>query len=141
MRDWRYQVAYPMSFAALIVERILSNIPESDIATKMRQRYATPLPTTATFTKQNCSSTYADVVKIQEEFGFEYAAVVGSLIYLMNTYIRLNYVVRKLARFMQYPGRKHFKMLLHLLRHLQCHRCRGGLKFYSDMQSSPLINI
>jgi hypothetical protein len=29
-------------------------------------------------------------------------------------------------------------MSLHLLRHLPCHRCRGGLKFYSNMQSSPL---
>jgi hypothetical protein len=104
----------------------------------MRQRYTTPLPTTATFTKQDCSPTYSDVIKIQEEFGFEYAAVVGSLIYLMNTYVRINYAIRKLARFMQYPGRKHFKMLLHLLRHLQCHRCRGGIKFYSNMQLSPL---
>jgi hypothetical protein len=39
---------------------------------------------------------------------------------------------------MQYPGRKHFKMLLELFRHLQCHRCRGELKFYSNMESSPL---
>jgi hypothetical protein len=128
-------------FATLIVKQYLSNFPESDISTQMRQRYATPLPTTATFTKQDCSPTYSDVVKIQEEFGFEYAAVVGSLIYLMNTYVRMNYAIRKLARFMQYPGRKHYKMLLHLLRYLQCHRCRGGLKFYSNMESSPYINI
>jgi hypothetical protein len=67
-------------FAAPIVERYLSNIPESDISTQMRQRYATPLPTMATFTKQDCSPTNSDVIKIQEEFGFEYAAVVGSLI-------------------------------------------------------------
>jgi hypothetical protein len=35
-----------------------------------------------------------------------------------------NHSIRKLARFMQYPGRI---LLLHLLRHL---RLRGGIKFY-----------
>jgi hypothetical protein len=94
----------------------------------------------ATFTKQDCSPTYSDVVKIQEEFGFEYAAVVGCLTYLMNTYIRLNYVVRKLARFMQYPDRKHFKILFELFLHLQCHRCRGGLKVLFKYGIVPLIS-
>jgi hypothetical protein len=64
--------------------------------------------------------------------------VVGSLIYLMNTYTRLNRSTRKLARFMQYQGRTHFNLLLHLLRHLQCHRLRGGIKFYSDITKAPL---
>jgi hypothetical protein len=63
---------------------------------------------------------------------------VGSLIYLMNTYTRFNYAIRKLARFMQYPGRIRFKLLLHLLRHLQCHRRVGGIKFYSNLSESPL---
>jgi hypothetical protein len=44
---------------------------------------------------------------------------IGSFIYVMHTYIRLNHSIRKLARFTQYPGRNHFKLLLHLLRHLQ----------------------
>jgi hypothetical protein len=57
---------------------------------------------------------------------------------LMNTYIRLNHSIRKLARFMQYPGRNHLKLLLHLLRHLQCHRLKGGIKFYADKTKSPL---
>jgi hypothetical protein len=106
----------------------------------MKSRYATPIPTTAIFTKEDCSATYSDVVKIQQEFGFEYAAVIGSLIYLMNTYTKLNYAIRKLARFMQFPGQTHFKLLLHLLRHLQCYRRNGGIKFYSDTTQSPLHN-
>jgi hypothetical protein len=56
----------------------------------------------------------------------------------MNTYTRLNHSTRKLARFMQYQGRTHFNLLLHLLRHLQCHRLRGGIKFYSDITKAPL---
>jgi hypothetical protein len=59
----------------------------------MKTKYATPTPTTAVFTRKDCSATYADVINIQAEFGFEYAAVVGSLIYLMNTYIRRNYAL------------------------------------------------
>jgi hypothetical protein len=46
----------------------------------------TPLPPTAVFTKKDCSENYLDVQKLEEEFGFEYAAVIGSLIYLMNTF-------------------------------------------------------
>jgi hypothetical protein len=99
----------------------------------MKEKYATPVPSTIIFTKSDCSPTYSKVVELQQEFGFEYAAVVGSLIYLMNTYTRLNHSIRKLARFMQYPGRTHFNLLLHLLCHLQCHRLRGGIKFYADI--------
>jgi hypothetical protein len=104
----------------------------------MKTKYSTPVPATTIFTKQDCSNTYSEVMAIQDEYGFQYAAVVGSLIYLMNTYIRLNYAIRKLARFMQYPGRNHFKLLSHLLRHLQCYRLNGGVKFYSDITNTPL---
>jgi hypothetical protein len=104
----------------------------------MKKTYATPVPTTGVFTRKDCSATYSEVMELQKEIGFEYAAVVGSLIYLMNTYIRLNYGIRKLARFMQYPGRYHFKILSNLLRHLQCYRLQGGIKFYSDITKAPL---
>jgi hypothetical protein len=125
-------------YAALIIQRYLNNTSDANITEQMKLKYATPIPTTTTFTKEDCSATYSEVSKIQQEYGFEYAAVVGSLIYLMNTYIKLNYAIRKLARFMQYPGRRHFKTLLHLLRHLQCYRRNGGIKFYSNMTESPL---
>jgi hypothetical protein len=124
-------------YAALVVQRY-STIPDSQVDNKLAEQYATPLPTTTVFTKEHCSATYSDVTKLQNEYGFEYAAVVGSLIYLMNTYIRLNYAIRKLARFMQYPGRHHFKLLRHLIRHIQCHRLKGGIKFYSNVTQSPL---
>jgi Reverse transcriptase (RNA-dependent DNA polymerase) len=89
-------------YAALVVQRY-STIQDSEVDEKMKEQYATPLPTTAVFTNNTCSVTYADVMKLHKEFGFEYAAVVGSLIFLMNTYIRLNYAIRKLARFIPSP--------------------------------------
>jgi transposase InsO family protein len=125
-------------YAALVLQKYLNGTSEAAITPQMKTKYATPTPTTALFTRRDCSLTYVDVMTLQAEFGFVYAAVVGSLIYLMNTYVRLNYAIRKLARFMQLPGRNHFKLLLHLLRHLQCYRLEGGIKFYSNITKSPL---
>jgi hypothetical protein len=73
--------------------------------------YASPLPASPVFTKNDCSDNYAAVMRLQEEFNFEYAAAIGSLIWLMNTYVKLCFAVRKLAKFMQYPGRQHFAYL------------------------------
>jgi hypothetical protein len=124
-------------YAALVVQRY-STITDSEIDQRMKDQYATPIPTSAVLTKQQCSATYSDVMKLQREYGFEYAGLVGSIIYLMNTNVRLNYAIRKLARFMQYPGNCQFKLIRHLLRHIQCHRNKGGIKFYSNVAQSPL---
>jgi hypothetical protein len=98
-------------YAALLTSRYLQPIAESNISTDMRDRHAAPLPSRTIFSKQDCSSSYIEVTKLQEEFGFEYAAAIGSLIYLMNTFVRLTFAIRKLAKFMQYPGKPHFKCL------------------------------
>ncbi|KAG7349250.1 reverse transcriptase RNA-dependent DNA polymerase [Nitzschia inconspicua] len=105
-----------------------------------QSRYTGKIPGSL-FTKEDCSKTYVDVLKLQEEFGFEYAAAVGLLIYLMNTFIKLTFSIRKLAKFMQKPGRTHFAILKHLLHHIQCHRCSAGIKFYSDIKLSPLYQM
>jgi hypothetical protein len=112
-------------------------LAESSISNEMQTQYAVPLPSGAIFTIQDCSSSCVDVIKLQEEFGFEYEATIGSLIYLMNTCVRLAFAIRKLAKFMQYLGKIHFKCLKHLLLHIQCHRCTAGIKFYSDIRVSP----
>jgi hypothetical protein len=78
------------------------------------------------------------VLRLQEEFNFDYVSVIGSLIWLMNTYITImSFAIRKLARFMQFPGKQHFLYLKHLLHHLQSNRCSVGIKFYSNVQLSP----
>jgi hypothetical protein len=94
-------------YSALVLQRYLTGTSDADVTTKMKLQHAPPVPVATIFTKQDCSKTYSEVMEIQKEYGFEYAAVVGSLIYHMNTYIRLNYAIRKLARFMQYPGRNY----------------------------------
>jgi Reverse transcriptase (RNA-dependent DNA polymerase) len=123
-------------YAALVVQRYCP-MAGADIDDKTRERYATPVPPTATFTLQDCSRTYMEVMTLQEKFGFEYANAIVSLIYLMNTFVKLNFAITKLARFMQYPGNCHFKLLRHLPRHLQCHRHQGAIKFYSNATQSP----
>jgi hypothetical protein len=60
---------------------------------------------------------------------------------LMNTFIKLSFAIRKLAKYMQYPGKQHFVYLHHLLNHIQCHRCSGGIKFYSEVKLSPLYQL
>jgi hypothetical protein len=125
-------------YASLTLQKYLTGTCDEMVTRKMKAKYGTPIPVGTEFTKKDCSTTYCDVMQLQDEFGFEYAAAIGSLIYLMNTYIRLNYGIRKLARYMQYPGRNHFTTLLHLLRHLQCFRLRGGVKFYADIKTAPI---
>ena len=125
-------------YAALIIERYLPNLPSKTLTPRSIKAYEAPLPPTAVFTKKDCSENYLDVQKLEEEFGFEYAAVIGSLIYLMNTFTRLVYGIRKLARYMQYPGKTHFKLLSHLLHHIHLHRCKAGIKFYSELKLSPI---
>jgi hypothetical protein len=130
-----------IKLATLPLQKYLSGASDSEVTPKMKEKYATPVPSTTTFTKSDCSPTYSKMTELQQEYGFEYTAVVGSLIYLMNTYTRLSHSIRKVARFIQYPGRNHFNLLLHLLRHLQCHRLRGGIKFYSDILTIEIFLI
>jgi hypothetical protein len=61
-------------------------------------------------------------MKLQEEYGFEYAGAIGSLIWLMNTFVKLSLVIRMLAKYMPYPGKQHFIYLRHLLNRIQCHK-------------------
>ncbi|KAG7366303.1 hypothetical protein IV203_028973 [Nitzschia inconspicua] len=128
-------------YAALVAARYLGPVIEEQIPTSTRVKNASPLPSGTVFTKEDCSETYVNVLKLQEEFGFEYAAAVGSLIYLMNTFIKLTFSIRKLAKFMQKRGRTHFTILKLLLHHVQCHRCSAGIKFYSDIKLSPLYQM
>jgi hypothetical protein len=74
-------------YAALVLQRYLMRASDADVTVLMKNKFATPIPVTTIFTKKDCCPTYSDVMELQEEFGFEYAAAVGSLIYLMNTYI------------------------------------------------------
>jgi hypothetical protein len=120
---------------------VSDTISTEDISSERKQMYASPLPSSPVFTKRDCSDNYVAVMQLQEEFSFEYAAAIGSLIWLMNTFVKLSYAIRKLAKYMQYPGKQHFICLKHLLNHIQCFRCSGGIKFYSEVKLSPIYQL
>jgi hypothetical protein len=103
-----------LRYAALVLQRYLKRTSDAEVTPRMKQKYSTPIPVEAVFTRKECSATYSDLMELQQAYGFEYAAAMGSFIYLMNTYIGLNYGTRTWARFIQNPGRNHFKTLLHL---------------------------
>jgi hypothetical protein len=50
-----------------------------NVTPKMMKKYGAPIPVATEFTKKDCSTTYSEVMELQDEYGFEYAAVVGSL--------------------------------------------------------------
>jgi hypothetical protein len=64
-------------YAALVTARYLSPLSTEGITETRKQMYASPLPALTVFAKKDCSNKYAAVLRLQEEFSFEYAAVIG----------------------------------------------------------------
>jgi hypothetical protein len=87
-------------YAALVCARYLTPISTEEISSERKQMYASPLPSSPVFTKRDCSENYVAVMQLQEEFSFESAAAISSLIWLMNTFVKLSYAIRKLAKYM-----------------------------------------
>jgi hypothetical protein len=58
----------------------------------------------------------------------------------LNTYPRLQFSVRKLAKHMRLPGRTHFQTLMHTLHHVRCHHL-VGITFYSDVMDAPVSRL
>ena len=86
-------------YAASIGAKFLQTIPNEEITAKLKRTYASPLPLNITLSKKQLSDNYTVVRELEERYGFEYASAIGSLIYLMNTNTKINYAVRKLARY------------------------------------------
>ena len=80
------------------------------------------------------------VRRLEREFGLEFPVCVGCLIWLLNTYTRLQFSVRKHAKFMRLPGRKHFVAIVHTLHHIRCHHL-FGLTFYSNVMDAPVSRL
>jgi hypothetical protein len=125
-------------YAALVVSKYLPVKAVQDITEADKERYDTPVPSTMSFTKEDCSANHSEAMDLQKEFGIDYAGAVGSLIYLINTFIKLQFGVRKLSRFMRLPGRQHYKALRHMLNYISCHRTSGGITFYAEISSAPI---
>lgn len=127
-------------YAAATSARYLPGFEAKNPSASDKRKYAAPLPVETVFTKEDCSQDRAAVLKLEREFGFEYASAVGSLMWLLNTVPRLQFAVRKLARFMQLPGHKHFSIVLHTLHHVRCNHLTG-ITFYSDVNEAPVARL
>ena len=127
-------------YIALIIARFLPQLGVDNVTDEEKKKYDTPLPHDFVATKKERSENYLEVLKLQEEFGFEYASVIGMLIYLMNTAFMLNFAISKLGKFNSLPGRKHFKALNHMLRYLRCHHFveeHAGRRHAGDVLCQP----
>ena len=90
--------------------------------------------------KENCSKNETYVQQLSEEYRIDYPSAIGSLIYLLNTRPDLTFAVTKLAKFMKYPGREHFKALLRTLKYVR-DNANLGLKYYHQWNESPVYTI
>ena len=84
-------------YAASVAHRFLpqfsvENPTEDDVMT-----YASPLPSNAIFTKKDASNDKASIKALEKHYGYKFPVAVGSVMWLINTYPRINYAVRKLA--------------------------------------------
>jgi hypothetical protein len=127
-------------YAASMCARFLPNDAITNPSQSDKLKYTSPLPNEFVFTKADQSETFVDVMKLQEEFNFEYPVVMGCLLWILNTFSRLQFPIRKLAKFMRLPGRNHFRAMLHLLHHIRCYHL-NGLTYYSEVQNAPLAQL
>jgi Reverse transcriptase (RNA-dependent DNA polymerase) len=122
------------------VARFLPNASIDNIPATERRRFRSPLPTGFTFLRADLSTSREMIEALESEFGFHYPAVIGCLIWLLNTGSRIQFAVRKLAKAMAAPGKVHFVAVRHLLHHLRCDP-DYGVTFYPDIATSPLASL
>ncbi len=79
--------------------------------------------------------------RLEDEYGFKHASVIGMRIFSMNTFTSLHFAIRKLAKFMIRPGRNHYAATAHLLRHLRCNTRTGGITYYADISQAPVTKL
>ena len=101
-----------------------------------------PLPAGFTATKKDCPQNQAQIDEIRRRFqNLHYRSVIGSLLYISCcTRPDICYAVNKLAKYSNNPGVTHYKALLHLVGFMKALGKRG-LKFYKDIQESPLFHM
>ena len=86
------------------------------------------LPSEFVATKEDCSKNDKHILELSEEYRIDYLSAIGSLIYSLNTRLNLAFAVTKLAKFMKYSGREHFKALICTLKYVRDH-ANLGLKY------------
>ena len=92
------------------------------------------------FTKDDSSTSDEQVERFTRELNIHYIAFIGPLIYLLYTTVQLTFSLQKLAKFSANPGKLHFELLVHLLRYIRDNNTLG-LKYYTDMNDSPVTDL
>jgi hypothetical protein len=82
-----------------MIKRFLPNEEVMAPSKGDQQKYLALLPNGMIFTKVDCSTDKREVKSLQEEFQLIYPAVIGSLLWILNTYPRLQFPIQKLAKF------------------------------------------
>jgi hypothetical protein len=127
-------------YTTAMCKRLLPNHDPTTATPRDITKYAAPLPADTIFTKEDCSKDAIEMRSLEEEFQFEFPVVIGCLLWVLNTSPRLQFPIRKLAKFMRLPGRKHFQALQHLLHHIRCNHT-SGLTYYHDVTDAPLSKL
>lgn len=127
-------------YAASIIQRYLPNAETIKISDADKRKYGAPLPSEFEFTKEDNSESVADVKQLESEFGFEFRAVVGSLLWLTNTVGRIQFAVKRFSKVLNSPGRNHFQALLHCLHHLRTHRLTG-ITMFANVLDAPISKM
>ena len=127
-------------YSVAMIKRFLPNYDAVTPSQEDVLKYAAPLPNDTIFTKDDCSVNLFALKELETEFQLEYPVVIGCLLWILNTYPRLQFAIRKLAKYMRLPGRTHFRAVQHLLHHIRCNHT-FGLTYYSNVLDSPLAKL
>ena len=127
-------------YSRSIVERYLPTFANDEVTDRDLEKYRSPLPAGFKWSADDCSTSQAQVRQLERDFGFRYIEAVGSLNYLSGTAIEELYATRKACKYMRFPGRRHFRAVLHLLHHLRCHPPKA-LRYYAAPQTSPVSRL
>lgn len=119
---------------------IIKKYLETAGAKKVPNQHSTPLALDFVPTSEDCSVDENASKLLEQEYNFEYASCIGSLIYLAMTRCDITFAVNKLAKFSERPGKKHFEAILHVLRYLRDNTFIG-LKFYSNASEAPITHM
>ena len=102
--------------------------------------YMKTFPSDMIFTKEDVSTSDEQVESLTREYNIHYRYCIGSLIYLLSTRVDLSFAVHNLAKQLANLGKLHFERLVHLLRYIRDNKTLG-LKYYADLNDSPVIDL
>ena len=124
-------------YATAMSKRLLPQFDAEHPTDDDMVKFAPMLPYNTIFTKEDCSNSHIEVKELELEYGIEYPVAIGCLLWILNTFPRLQFPIRKLAKFMRLPGRKHFQALIHVLNHIRCYH-NNGLTYYHQLVDAPV---